>query len=355
MIYQKTIWIDLHNFWDNTTYNNLIIELVKKIIKNTPDFFYNIYLNPEQSNISFWENSKKIKINNSTNSIASKIKFNKILQNTKNDFVIFFDYKNQLFFKWKNILVLKDLAEIHFPKKQNFLEKYFDNFLFQKNLKKAEKIIVFDKITKEEINDKLNIFEEKIENIPWFFTQKNFENQENLIDLKIKYNIKWNFLTYSAWNWNDKNLFKFIEIFEKLEDINLIILDEQTNKDVIFRKKVIEKNLINKIFFLGDINNTEKDFFYKNSLASIFLGHYTSFPFFFNTDLNYKKTIISSKLKNISDIFWEKIIYVNQNNTQEIINSIKKLDWKTQDYTQIQEKYTIDQTTKNLINIIKNL
>jgi len=352
MSYIKKIAIDLRFLKINDNYSDFIINLTKIIIQNNNNYFFEIFTNKNFWNyFNFWNSQTKLFKNGF---IKDNLNFWNFLNKNNFDFAIFFSSKSPIFYKKKYILFVETLANIHFPNNQNVIRKYLDNFFFTKNIKKATKICVFNEITKDEINDKYNIFEWNIEIINWAFLKKELEKQENLSDLRIKYNIKWDFYIYSAWAWNDKNLWKLIEVFKKIEK-NLLILDEETIKDVNFRKKVINENLINKIFFIWETNLFEKDFFYRNSLWVLYPVLYSNFPFYLNDALNYNKEIFASNLKIIKNIFENKISYFNPNNTEDFIKTLETKKGENIDYDDIFTKYNIEKSSINLNKIIKSL
>jgi hypothetical protein len=58
--------------------------------------------------------------------------------------------------------LLPSLKDIYYSNFSNYFEKYFFNYLIENNLKNSSKIICFDKNTNNELIEKFNIYEEKI-------------------------------------------------------------------------------------------------------------------------------------------------------------------------------------------------
>ncbi len=350
------IGIDLRFLKQWDYYSKFILELVKNIIKEKKLDNFIIFVNILYSQTNFWENTKNI-IVNTWNFFDEQIKFNKILQKEKLDNAIFFWYNKPIKYKCNYIIFIPDLEEFHFTPKKNIFKKYFDNYLLSENSKNANKIICFNENIKNEINDKLNIFEDNIKIITPFFNIKQVESKDINIDIRTKYNIKDNYFIYYFWEWESKNLDRLIEVFDffKKENINksLVILDKFTVSDVSLRKKVIQKNLNDKIFFIWDVSESEKTLFFKHSLWVIYPVLYTVFPFMFSNAINYNSQIFSSNLENIKNIFWNKIIYFNQTDTKDIYNKIQKNQQNNIDYTNIIKEYNIQKTTEMLNNIIK--
>ena len=361
MTYTKSIWLDLRFLKKDNNYSQFIYELILKFIKEKPEYLFNIYLDLSFANLNFWENTKNIFPKAKYKSLREQTHFTKKISKDNNDYIIFFTYNKPLNFRWKFISFIPELSDFHFPNKQNYLKKYLNNLMLKNSCKNALKIICFDKKTSEEINDKLNISEDKINILRPFFSESDIISQNEIKDLKlnleVKYNIKWNFIIYNSWTWTEKNLDKLIEVFKKIKqnekEINLIILDDNTIKNIDFRQKVINEKLTGKIFFIWNIWEYEKDYFYKNSLWIIFPHLYNVFPFSLTKALNYKINILCSNLKNLKNIFWDKVEYFNPNNTSDIYKKIINLDKKNNNYSEIFEKNNIENSLEDLKNIIK--
>lgn len=361
MVHTKKIWLDLRFLSKDSYYSNFIYELVIFLIKSTPDYLYNIYLDTNFSNLIFPENSKKHLSQKTLLNIKKQISFWKKLEKENNDLVIFFNYKKPLNFSKKYIIFIPDLTIFHFPKNLNIFKKHINNFLFNKAVENSTKIICLNKKTSEELNDKLNIDERKINIIPGFFKKHDIDSKkENIsINLKTKYNILWEYIIYNSWVWTEKNLDRILKVFKKIKenniDISLLILDDKTIKNIEFRKQTINNKLTDKIFFIWEVNQFEKDYFYKNSLWLILPFLYNIFPFSANEALNHNTNIIASNLKNIKNIFWDKIEYFNETNTEDIYQKIINLKHKKNNYSEIFIENNIEKTTTDLKKIIESV
>ena len=362
MNYIKKIWLDLRFLDKDNYYSEFIYELIWNYIKETPEVFFNIYLDLNFSKLNFSKNSKNIFPISKYWSIKEQIHFSKEIKIDKNDLVIFFNYKKPINFKDNYIVFIPELSNFHFPSKENIIKKHFNDILFRNSCKNAKNIICFNEKTKSEINDKLNIPEEKINILNPFFSKKTENNQEleNLpINIQTKYNINWKYLIYNSWIGIEKNFSRLIEVYSKIKEnnknINLIILDNKTIKDINFRKEIIENNLIDKIFFIWNTSEYEKKYFYKNTLWIIIPHLYNVFPFSINDALNNNTNILCSNLNNFKNIFWDKVKYFNPNNTNDIYEKIISIKKKNNNYSEIFEKNNIKESLENLSKIIKEL
>lgn len=360
MVNKKTIWLDLRFLEKDNYYSQFIYELVLFLVKRNSELFYNIYINPNFKNLVFGENTKIITSKTIPWSISEHFFPSKKMKNEEESFIIFFNNKIPVNIKKDYVIFIPELTSLHFPKKENFIKKLFNNYLFLYSCKNAKKIICFNKITKEEINDKLNIFENKINIVRPFFSR--YENKDNniiKINLKTKYNISDNFVIYDSWIWIEKNLDRLLEVFINLQknniNISLLILDNDTIKNITFRKQIIQNWLTNKIFFIWEINKSEQDFFYKETLWVIFPSLYSVFPFHITKALNYNSNILSSNLNSIKNIIWNQITYFNPNNISDIYKKIIWLKKQNNDYSNIFEENNINNTYKDLKNIIESV
>lgn len=364
MNYEKKIWLDLRFLDKNNNYSKFIYELINLLIKENPNFLYNIYLSKNYSKLSFPSNTKKIIANQKLWSFSEHTSFYKKLKKDNNDLMIFFNYKKPLNYKENYILFVPELTNFHFPEKINSLKKHMNNFLIQNSINKSKKIICFNKEIYEEINDKLNIDEEKINIIkPFFIKDKKLDSEEIKeklpINIKTKYNINWDYIIYNSGTWTEKNLDRIVEVFKKIKEnninLNLVILDKQTIKNVNFRKQVLQKNVVEKIFFIWETNEFEKEYFYKNCLFIIYPTLYSIFPFSLNDWLNFNTNILSSNLKNIKNIFGNKINYFNETDINDIYDKIINYENKKINYQEILNNNKINKTVLDLKKIIESV
>ncbi len=352
----KTIWIDLRFFKKNDYYSEFVYNLINWLIINKKDILFKIFLNSENKNLLFSWNIQKIIINIKDSSFSEQLFLAKKIQQEKLDLMLFFKNNKPVNYKKNYILFYPDLKNLHFWEQKNFLKRIFINYLTKTNINNASKIICYNKFQKEELNDKLNINEEKIFVIPWAFdVQKKDENIINT-DLKLKYNIKEDFIIYNAWVWAEKNLEKLINLMKYIKDkdikISLVILDDETIRDINFRKEVINNNLSDKIFFIWEINKNDLEIFYRNCLAVIYPLLYVDFPFCLNNAIKNSCQVIASKIETNLEIFKNTIQYFNISSNKELFEKISSLQKQTNNYNKIIEKYNIKNSIKELLELI---
>jgi len=360
------LWLDLR-FLKNDLYSNFILELIQNLIINNWNNRYTIYINSDNkdnthiSKLSLNKNCK-IKIIEIKNfSLKEQIHFLKILNNDKNNLTIFFNHFKPIFYRWNYYTFVLSLKNIYYWNFKSSLSKYKYIFLLEKNLEKSEKIICFDNNTKNELTERFNIKEEKINIIHWFFKDSLinkldiWKNEIN-IDIKAKYWIKNNYLIYAYWDWIEKNIEKLIQIYDKInKNTDLIILWDKISKNIFLRNKIINLNLQNRIKFVSQIKNSEIPLLYKQSIWTIFPSLYETFPFELSNAIKYNIPIIASDLTNLKNIFWDTIKYFSPISRIDMIKQINKFiqnNTQNKEYNNIIKNYSLSLTSEQLIKII---
>ncbi len=355
------IWLDLRflKSWDK--YSTFVAVLIQNLINTDTENIYTLYLSSE-NHIKFPPQLKVEYIKEEPASFSEQIKFNSKLKKDNNFLMIFFNEKKPLMYKWNYILFVKDLKKLHYQDNTNSLKIFLENLFLKTSLQNATKVICFEKHTKHELNEKLNISEEKINILYPFFNLNKVPSTKIITNIKTKFWIKWEYFVYSSWTWNNKNLSKLIEVIQKLNkrwtDISVVILDQELTEELSFRQEVVEKWIVEKVLFIWITTQEEKKAFYHYSIWSIFPTLYESFPFDLTESISYKSPILASSLKQTKEIMWDYIYYFSPLSTIDMIEAIENYITKPKqhtDYKEINKIYSPENTVKNLINIIKNV
>lgn len=358
--YFMIIGIDLR-FLENNTYSNFAKNLVKNLIHTQSDVHFNIYTkNPDLFDVDTKNCHVKF-IDIDCWSLTEQTKFLKILKNDKNTLMLFFDYNKPLYYNWEYYTILSWLKDIFYQNFSNYFHKYKYLYLLEKNLKKSKKILCFDENTKDELIERFNINQEKINLLDGFFLENTFhsEDKDISLDIKTKFQIWEKYFIYSWGDGIEKNLDRLIHVFHRLHkenfDLGLIFLWDKIWKNIELRNHVIENGLQKHIHFIDSVKPWEEQLLYQQSLAVIFPSLYESFPFRLSNPMILNIPILASKLHNIENIFEDKIEYFSPISTSSILNTIKNFTEKksSQNYSSILEKNNIQHTTKQLIDIIR--
>lgn len=358
------IWLDLRFISDNI-YSRFVIKMIESLIKEEKNKNFVIYTNSD-INLFFPENCEIKKVNIKNWSLAEQTKFKKILKEEKFWLMIFFNQFKPIFYKKNYIILIWNLKDLYYSNFKNHFEKYKFLYFTEKNIKNATKVICLDKLTKNELIERFDVNENKISIIDWFFPFKEIkrkfieDEEKNLpINIKTKYNIKNDYFIFSAWDSIEKNYEKLIKVLKRLKkdgiNIDLVFLWNNIWKNINLRNLIIENKLQENIFFLWSPKLSEKKNIYENSLWVIFPSLYEPFPFRLTEPVYFDCPILSSNIKKIENIFWKKINYFSPISVNSIYLEVKNFLEKPKkdvNYDEIKEKYSVENSTKKLIEII---
>ncbi len=352
------IWLDLRFINDNL-YSCFVIELVKWIISHQLSNDFVIYTNQKLEWFDF-SNCIVKKVSILNNTIKEQTEYNSILKKDNNSLMLFFNHYKPIFYKWDYYTLVSTLKDVYYNNFSNYFHKYIFLYLLEKNLKKSNKIICFDKNTSNELIEKFNIKEENINLIDWFFPNKKLLTSiEDLkINIRIKYDLKNDYFIYSWWEWVEKNYEKLIHVFHRLKNewsnIDLVLLWKNITKNIPLRRLILKLEMQKNIHFVSVIKQNEKILFYKNSFWVIFPSFYEPFPFRLTEPLYYNTRILASDLKNIKDVFSESINYFSPISINSIYEVVKENinNKKIPNYNEIINKYSIEKTIAQTLDII---
>lgn len=359
------IWIDLRLTSNDSLYTNFIRILTENLIKTDKDNSYIIYSN-HNIDIDLQINCELKIVNEKPWSFSEHISLNSSFKNERFSLMIFFNHEIPIFYKENFIIFVPSLKELFFNTKW-FFEKWKYNLLMNISLKNCKKVICLDNSTSQELNEKLNIKEELIETItPFFLTNSDTkkESPKLNVDIKSKYNLKFEYLIYDGWNQPNSNLSKLfkaiIALKNKKIDINLLMLSDETISDIDLRQEIIDYNIQDRVFFIWNVKSSEEKSYYTQSLWIVFPSIYESFPFRLSKALNYNVPIIASKIPSIENTIWDSIILFNdpisatnliETLEKHLTNKVPKVNYKD-----LLNNFPLKNTTKILKEIIyKNI
>ena len=355
------IWLDLRllQSWDH--YSTFIALLLQKLISTDWEDTYTLYMSADtKAKFPDFVNVELIKEEPWT--LAEQLHFSRKLSKDKNNLMIFFNEEKPLRYKWDYIVFVKDLKEIHYEGEKSGVKKFFEDLFLNTSLDNAKKIICFENHTRNELNEKLNIAENKLEIMYPFFTPTQIGETKSIWNIKTKYSIKWEYFIYSWWGGNNKNLSKLVEVFNKLhlkkQKVSLVILEQEVTEDIDFRNEVVNSGIVEKVFFIWDTTLEEKKAFYESAAWTIFPSLYESFPFSLTEAISYNSPILASSINQIKEIMWDSIAYFSPVSTIDMIEAIENFVsmWKKEvNYNQLSLKYNADSSAKQLLKVIKEL
>jgi glycosyltransferase involved in cell wall biosynthesis len=307
------IGIDARITSENTPYAHFVQELVSEFIQQNSEHEITVYT---KENLALKRES-----------FFDDIKAKKIFEQEKFHLMIFFDHHVPHGYSWEYIVLLEWLKEVFFPKKKYISRKIYSHRL-KKSLSHCKRVVMLDPHSAMELNEHLNIHEDKIETIPGFFP--NYQNaHENplLLDIRKKHNLPGKYLIYDSGNELHHNFDRILKALTKIRDagipLSLLVLCDDTNKDIEIRNKVLEYNISDRILFLGEVSSKEEKFYYEQSSGVIFSSIYESFPFQFQKALFYHCPLLANDIPGNRYALWEYISYLDPLSIHAMVETIK--------------------------------
>lgn len=351
------IWIDLRFLQEDDLYSLFVFSIVQELIKSTTHEFV-LY-----SDTWFEDDLWKAKVDEVDEKIWSLWENFSLIKKFKKenfDLMIFFNEYKPLSYSDDYIMFLPTLQKLFFGPFKNSLAKHYYIKLLSTNLKHAKKIICLDKQTKSDLNERFNIEEDKIEIIKWFFPIKQNPVIENIeVDIKSKHSFNWDYIIYDSLESSVKNLEKVLLSIKKLKEenniLNLIIIWEDAGKNLEFRKMVLDYGISDLVFFVWEIENNERQSYYKQSVWLVYPNIYETFPFELNNALIYNTPMIVSDLESIREVTLWELEYFNSLSNMDTLEALKTFlkKKKIPNYKKILDYNSSEIYTKQLLELIE--
>ena len=181
--------------------------------------------------------------------------------------------------KYNFIYTVWDLShrdEVEFPEvRENFVFERRDE-LNKDIFPKSMAILVDSKVGAENLVRRYGVDKNRVLVMPFspaenvVFTDKDYE--KNFIDIKNKYNIKFDYLFYPAQFWSHKNhiyILKALKILHEKYNIKIGVIFSGSDKGNMkyIQDSVDELELSKQVVFTGFVSNTEMRYLYKQSFA----------------------------------------------------------------------------------------
>lgn len=291
------------------------------------------------------------------NSLITDIQEKKLFQKEKFHKMIFFDYQVPYGYAWDFLVFVENLKEVFFPRKE-----YLHRFIYKKKLaytlKKAKKVITFDGNTALELNEQLNIHEDKIEKISAFFPHYELPSNQLIVDIMAKHNLRNPYLIYDSGNELYNNFERILRVLSKLKEegtvIYLVILSDETAKDLDIRAKCIELWIADQIEFVGSGNHELEKAYYSQSIWVLFTTIYESFPFAYNKAQFYKVPIFANDIPANREVFGESISYFDPLSLHQMMETLQKAAKTPQlrNYDFLSERFTREKTIDGFIDVL---
>ena len=241
---------------------------------------------------------------------------------------IFHGLSNELPFgiNIKSVVTIHDLLFLKYPQFYNFIDRKIYNFKSKYACKKADKIIAISQQTKEDIVNYYNINPNKIEVI-YQSCHKDFINSNtNLqIDSKLKSQLSKPYVLFVGGSEKRKNLFFLLKAIRKINNIRLICVGKNNQKNGKIKSFITQNNLQRKVIFLNIKSAKLLAEIYKRSEGLVYPSIDEGFGIPIIEAMYCSIPVIISDKKIFKEIGGDHAYYFKQNKLESLIQQIKKI------------------------------
>jgi len=233
--------------------------------------------------------------------------------------------------KTKKIITVHDLSFLRYPEFFSVRKNFWHQALgVKKTLLEADKIIAVSENTKNDIVELLGISESKIVVIySGNNAARGVVDEIAVQEFLLKNNLSGRLLLYLGTIEPRKNIVNLMKAYEKLRasdeslaDVKLVLAGANGWKNrQIYRQwhKSIYKN---DIYFLGYINQTEKDILYSQATLFVYPSLYEGFGFPPLEAMTYGLPVVCSNVSSLPEVVGEAALMINPFEIKEISEAI---------------------------------
>lgn len=264
-----------------------VFELVSYLKDNDTKNEYVLFFNePHYSSFRLPNNRwKKVLVNARHYSYKEQTVFLYKLLKENLDLMHFTHFNAPIFYKRPSIVTIHDLTLSFYPWKK--MVKPHHRLAYAMTIKNVTKhakaIIAVSENTKKDIVDMLNVPEEKIEVVYEWVNKNNFfiASKEQIDQMKLKFDIKWDYIFYVWVLREHKNLLRLIKAYKMLLDewlewVDLVIAWKE---DVYFeiRNTIINEKLQKNVKLLWYVSDEDLNILYSWTKAVAYPSLYEWF------------------------------------------------------------------------------
>ena len=274
---------------------------------------------------------------------SKKNHFEKFLEEKEVDLIYFVSdsYFTNCVHSINYIFTLFDLCHRDNPEfpevKNNRIFEFREN-QFQKNLSRAIAVLVESDLGKKNALYRYRLDDNRVYTFPiepaFTVQSKKFQTDDKIenkyIDIKKKYDLKYDYIFYPAQFWAHKNhiyILKALDILKSESSISLgAIFSGSDQGNLSYIKDMTKKyNLENQIRFTGFVSNEEINYLYSQSLALVMPTYFgpTNMPPLEAFKLNVP--VLYSDLPGLRDQVNDAALLLNLNDPKSLVINLKKL------------------------------
>ena len=300
-----------------------------------PNFFLRLFMRLRESS--------SILIYRLINIFSKKSHFEKFLDEKKVDLVYFVSqsYLTNYLHNINYIFTLFDLCHRdnpEFPEVKNNRIFEFREKQLQNNLARAIAVLVESQLGKKNVIYRYRLDEERVHVFPIepaptieFVKSRSDKNIKNkYIDIKKKYNLKYDYIFYPAQFWAHKNhiyILKALNILqsEGSDTLGAIFSGSDQGNLSYIKDMTKQFNLENKVRFAGFVSNEEINYLNSQSIALVMPTYFgpTNIPPLEAFKLNVP--VIYSDLPGLKDQVKGAALLVDLNDPKSLVSNLKKL------------------------------
>lgn len=340
------IWIDARICDEPWYYGQYVLELIEEFGRTNTEHNIIVF---RQENFTF-----------NRLSFFDDIKARTLFEKEDFALMIFFDHHIPHGYKGDFIVLVESLKEVFFPKKQWLARKIYQHKL-QKAITRSKKVLTLDMGTALELNEQLNVPEEKLMQVSGFFPKYIIPDNAGLnIDIKAKHNLRGEYLIYDSGNELHNNFERILKALKKLQEkdilLYIIILCEETNKDLDIRNKALEYGIVDQLLFLWTVDSELESSYYLQSSGVIFSSIYESFPFHFSKAIAYNCQIFANDIPANKNVMQSSIAYMDPLSIYNMRDCISETltDLTKIDYSEVHSNFSDTNSCNQLKKIIQS-
>lgn len=292
-------------------------------------------------------------------SMSGRSALKKYIKSDDIDVLVSFEEHFPLAWQKQSISVVVSFEDVLFPSyaDNTGLKKYTRPYKYKKSLNKSDKIITLSDITKNEINERFNISEEKIKVFsPFFPSMPQIDDKR---DAKNVLGILGSYFIYDYDNQNNTNIFRLLDAFSKIykeHQLYLLILGNENAQSREIRQHILQLKIEKNILFKWRPSDEDISLYYSQALWLLYPTAYNNFPLSLQYAIWYKTPIIASEGSEIQKVFWESIYYFSPNSTESITQALLSFLQKPKKYDKesIVQRYSVKHFWDALITLLQS-
>ncbi len=310
---------------EQTGIGNYIKHLIKYLAEFDQENEYRIFLlEPEFSRFVLpGKNFKKIKVTAHWYSWTEQIILPFQFRKEKLDLIHFPHFNAPIFYFGKRVITIHDLTPKFFPghKMNSFFRRAGFWLVFYFGIKKAKKIIVPSKATK---NDIIKYFKTKLEKIEVIYEGVDQPAASSQQPAAGKY-----ILYIGVWR-NHKNLVGLIKAFNILlkkynVDCKLVLGGKENLYYPEIKKTLLDLNLEKNIICPGFIPEKDLSAFYQNAELVVIPSFYEGFGLVGLEAMSLGKPVVCSDIPALKEVFGSAALFFNPDNPSDMAEKIFKV------------------------------